>query len=558
MGKLLTVVGGQWGSEAKGHVAAWLGRRESEAGRSVVGVRVGGPNAGHTVYGMCPPDCRDHPLPASGTRRAGAHPWRLRQIPVLAVSNPDAQLVIAAGSEIDAVVLQVEVDSLNAAGYGVSDRLVIDKMATMLTRAHHRAETNAGLTGSIGSTGKGIGAARSDRIWRRAEVVRDVNVDWKEWLKGVAVDDTSLLLRAWLTSGWSVIIEGTQGYGLGLHTEYYPKVTSGDCRAIDFMAQAGVSPWAQYVTDMEVWVVARTKPIRVAGASGDLPNETSWEELGLPEELTTVTQKVRRVGHWDPRIVNDAIFANGGPGPHVHLALTMVDYDLPSVAGSTGKAAVFPVELERYLSIKNRELIQPIDLIGTGPDAMLEVSGIGMPVVASPMGTSQPTVWRDESGPEPAGSKVEFYPKPLAVLAAATSELVTSLDKIRQDFGVPLSLVEGPKDELRQWWMDTAAAEIDPMIAKALEYGGSGTALDLIDIGTNIVRMTGDRVSDYSVAQLTELGIVFYVQGKTSRITAAVAEGRWPSDDTWHDLGVYARMAARVRHAGGWPFKPTD
>jgi len=61
--------------------------------------------------------------------------------------------------------------------------------------------------------------------------------------------------------------------------------------------------------------------------------ETSWEALGLPTEYTTVTKKPRRVAEWDPGIVEAAIRANGGLGPHLVLALTMLDHVFPEVAG---------------------------------------------------------------------------------------------------------------------------------------------------------------------------------------------------------------------------------
>jgi hypothetical protein len=35
-----------------------------------------------------------------------------------------------------------------------------------------------------------------------------------------------------------------------------------------------------------------------------------------------------------------------------------------------------------------------------------------------------------------------------------------------------------------------------------------------------------------------------------------VLRGDRPSDDTPYDIGVYVRMAQRVRDVGGWPFGP--
>jgi hypothetical protein len=93
-------------------------------------------------------------------------------------------------------------------------------------------------------------------------------------------------------------------------------------------------------------MVARVYPIRVAGNSGPLENETTWAELGLPEEKTTVTHKIRRVGEWDSKLIREAAMANGiathkyqltppnynAPG---RVALTMVDQKIPQIHGAT-------------------------------------------------------------------------------------------------------------------------------------------------------------------------------------------------------------------------------
>ena len=77
MGTLKVVVGGQFGSEAKGAVGAYL----AADGRTAT-VRVAGPNAGHTAYD------------------ADGREWKLRQIPAAAVTT-DTPIFIGAGSEID-------------------------------------------------------------------------------------------------------------------------------------------------------------------------------------------------------------------------------------------------------------------------------------------------------------------------------------------------------------------------------------------------------------------------------------------------------------------------
>jgi len=113
---------------------------------------------------------------------------------------------------------------------------------------------------------------------------------------------------------------------------------------------------------------------------------------------------------------------------------------------------------------------------------------------------------------------------------------------------------ESPHIDLRDWWMSKAAGEVEPMIAKMMEYGGDGRAIDLIEIGRTL-QISGVKVpdDDASSAELSELGIYFYLVGKFARWTAAIAEGRPVSDDTLHDIGIYVRMVQRIRESGGWP-----
>lgn len=367
-GKLLVVTGGQFGSEAKGHVADQLSRPEA-AGSNVVVVRVAGPNAGHTVYGVCPDGCKLDDAHQMGGYFMG-HPWRLRAVPVGAVSNRNADLVIAAGSEIDRSVLVDEITALDLAGYKVSQRLHIDAQSTILTPSHIDEEVQDEIQKRLGSTAKGIGAARASRIWRRAAL-------WGDVLPLRDRIDTSEFLRARLYEGATVVIEGTQGYGLGLHAGYYPQCTSSDCRAIDFLAMAGVSPWWPEVDEFIVWVTARVRPIRVAGNSGPMKGETTWAELGLPEERTTVTKKVRRVGDWDGDLVRRAVIANGG-APVVQVALTMIDTVFPEVvnwAGSyedamNGEYGRVPY-LDNYICQIEKEVGAPVRMVATSPTTVL-------------------------------------------------------------------------------------------------------------------------------------------------------------------------------------------
>lgn len=389
-GRISVVVGGQFGSEGKGAVAGWIGRPQANPGREVLGVRVGGPNAGHTVYGRCPQMGGETRGQTCKKCNEFGHPWALRQVPVVAVTNPEASLVIAAGSEVDVDVLAVELMELDQAGYDASGRLLVDRSATVLLESHRSAEAGKELQKRLGSTAKGIGGARADRIWREAFTVGYVDNAAHPfvWPEMIEVGPTLDLMERILAEGGHVVIEGTQGFGLGLHTDYYPFTTSGDCRAIDFLSQAGISPWGRFSPlyesgpDLKVIVCFRPYPIRVAGNSGPMEGETSWDELGLAPEFTTVTHKMRRVGEWDPALVESAIRANGGLGPHMVLALTMADHLIPGLAGkedfwtSYNERDLFNWLGGSELSPEVQEsfwegLAKGQTLLGTGPTTML-------------------------------------------------------------------------------------------------------------------------------------------------------------------------------------------
>ncbi len=127
------LVGGQWGSEGKGNVAAYL------APEYDVLVRVGGPNAGHTVYQEPEPDTFYH-IPA-GTNRA-----------------PKTEIVLGPGATLELGRLSREITKAQLD----PGRLRIDPQAMIIEQADIEAEAR-GLTKTIGSTVCG----RETRIARR-------------------------------------------------------------------------------------------------------------------------------------------------------------------------------------------------------------------------------------------------------------------------------------------------------------------------------------------------------------------------------------------------------
>lgn len=293
---LSLIVGGQYGSEGKGKVTAL----RSCSGPADIVVRCGSTNSGHTVW------------------HQGAR-FQLRLVAAGFV-NPNCTLMLPAGSLLDIEVLRQE---LTATGVEQS-RIVVDRNAGILEPADREAERVGDLGDRLGSTQSGVGAALSRRVLRRPDFRQAKDVP--ELGELVTLGDVSDLATTAVEKGASVLVEGTQGYGLSLyHTPQFPFATGRDTTAAGFLSEVGLSP--RHVTS--IIMAVRTFPIRVAGNSGPLPNETTWEEVrrtsGAPidiSEFTTTTNRLRRVARFDPEIVRRAARTNGA----TEIALHGADY----------------------------------------------------------------------------------------------------------------------------------------------------------------------------------------------------------------------------------------
>lgn len=321
------VAGGQYGSEGKGHLALALARSR----QYVHTIRVGGPNSGHcVVYG--------------GTL------WKLRQIPA-AVFVGGVKPHIAAGSVVDVPLLVEEVDRLEAAGVGVRHRLTVHPEAVVLSDRDKDSE--ASLRGTIGSTGSGTGSARASHVMRSAALVRQ---------RAALFEAAGIRLGATPEpADGPILVEGCQGYGLGIHAGHYPFCTSVDCDAVSLYAMSGLPAGVH----LDIWTCYRTYPIRVGGNSGYMFDETDWESLGhssgghIQPEVTTVTKKVRRVAMWDTPLARASARRNGGTA-----AVMFADYRDPALAGVTEPTADVLAIAKEYAAA----IGLPVGYVGTGPD----------------------------------------------------------------------------------------------------------------------------------------------------------------------------------------------
>ena len=333
---LTIIAGGQFGSEGKGKATAYLAQRDDVD----IVVRCGSTNSGHTVW-------------------HGGEEFQLRMIPAGFV-NERTTLMLAPGCLIDVAVLRAEAQTL-----GIDrDRLIVDRNTSVIEVGDIEAERISGLRDDIGSTLSGVGSAVARRVWRKAgtRTVADV----PELTEVATIADVSTLVNKSVGDNARVIIEGTQGYGLSLyHTPEYPFATSRDTTAAGFLSEVGVGPRR---VD-EVILAVRTFPIRVAGNSGPLPSEITWDDVtresGSPHaiiERTTTTHRVRRVARFDLDIVRRAAQVNSATSVALHGA----DYlDHRNVRASayeelTDATRAFIEQLEHDLGI-------PVDLIGVGP-----------------------------------------------------------------------------------------------------------------------------------------------------------------------------------------------
>ena len=327
------VVGGQFGSEGKGKVCAHLAMTDNVDYM----VRCGGPNSGHTVD-------------------VGGQRYQLRQVPAGFI-NPHTRLLIAPGALVNPEVFLQEVDLCKLG----SDRIGIDRNAGVIEDIDLANEKSLDLGGRLGSTGSGAGSAVSRRVLREPDFrLAEDHPKLKPFVTSVREE-----LRDAVRQDQSIVVEGTQGFGLSLyHAEEWPYRTSRDTTAHSFLGEVGLG-----VRDYDVIMAVRTYPIRVAGNSGPLPNEVTWEDIrqesGYPRqiaEFTTVTNHLRRVAKFDWSAVDQAVAANCPTQIALHGTdyIDYANYAVTEWSNLSGSVQEFVTALESEFEV-------PVAFVGTGP-----------------------------------------------------------------------------------------------------------------------------------------------------------------------------------------------
>ena len=321
-GKVDALLGIVFGDEGKGKVVDFFTPRYD-----VVARFAGGPNAGHTII-------------FDGKK------FVLRSIPS-GIFDEGKTNIIGNGCVIAPDLFMAEARELEAAGYDIAPRLHISRRAHLILPTHRvldRAYEAAKGKNKVGTTGKGIGPAYSDKAARVGLRVGDIEENFEEkyralkarheqilrdlhytdydiaeeeklWMEGVEymrrfkLSNTEAEINRALAEGKSVLAEGAQGSLLDIDHGTYPFVSSSSTTAGGVCTGLGVAP----NTIDHVFGIFKAYSTRVG--SGPFPVEL-FDETGetlrrIGHEYGAVTGRNRRCGWIDLVALKYAIMING-------------------------------------------------------------------------------------------------------------------------------------------------------------------------------------------------------------------------------------------------------
>jgi adenylosuccinate synthase len=315
------IVGAQWGDEGKGKIVDLLA-----ADADVVVRYQGGPNAGHTVV-------------------LGERTFVLHLIPS-GILRPGLRCYIGNGVVIDPEALRAERERIVANGVNVDGRLFVSGSAHVILPDHRVIEQHAEAcaTARIGTTGRGIGPAYTDKAGRvglrvtdlmdpgirreRVERLRDRTLRLAgadapvdplpevlarcerdaEMLRPMMVN-VSAEVDAALRGGQRVLLEGAQGTHLDVDHGTYPYVTSSSAVAGGACTGVGIGPTK--ITD--VIGVAKAYATRVGHGPfpSELPPKIAERLREEGNEYGATTGRPRRCGWFDVVAIRHAVRVNG-------------------------------------------------------------------------------------------------------------------------------------------------------------------------------------------------------------------------------------------------------
>lgn len=289
----------QFGSTGKGSLAGFMG----EYGEFDAVATAWGPNAGHTSVYDDGTECVRTMLSNAVFR-----------------SETISKVFIGPGSMVNPEALISEI--AHNKSFGQTDFLVlIHESAAVVLPADRDAEASYGF--KIGSTMKGTAEAVMRKMRRRGDGPLPSTMG--EWAATLGKDSELANMvvphktyLAHLYNSKRVLLEGCQGYSLGINSGFWPHTTSRECSVPQLMSDT-LMPLHSLE---EVIGTLRTYPIRVAnrykdgemvGTSGGCyfdQDEINWSDIGVEPELTTVTKLPRRVFTFSEMQIKEAIVRN--------------------------------------------------------------------------------------------------------------------------------------------------------------------------------------------------------------------------------------------------------
>jgi len=282
------LVDGQFGSTGKGVLAAWLASQNLNMTRDKWHgvISNAGPNSGHTFY-------------HNGEKHV------LKQLPTFAVASYLMGLTfpvyLSAGSIIDPEILEKE------AGRYPGLPIYVHPNAAVITPFDKYCEADpSGSIAAVAGTRSGTGMALARKVMRNPGAVAVNSLR----MRAVNVDVADFGFEPW---DRRYFVEVSQGFSLGINQQFYPKCTSRECTVSQAIADASIAP--RHVS--KTYMAIRSYPIRVGNVDGHSSGgwyhdqrEISWSDIGVAPELTTVTQRERRIATFSTQQFRDAVEAN--------------------------------------------------------------------------------------------------------------------------------------------------------------------------------------------------------------------------------------------------------
>ena len=319
--KVDVILGLQWGDEGKGKIVDVLTPEYD-----IVARFQGGPNAGHTL-------------------EFENQKYVLRSIPS-GIFQDGKINIIGNGVVLDPALFKGEIDALEASGHPLTDRLLISKKAHLILPTHRlldAATEHAKGDAKIGTTGKGIGPAYTDKVSRNGLRVGDLLHNFEEkyeaatarhiemlsqydfeydleqeealWFEGIKklktfkFIDSENYVNQVINSEGKVLAEGAQGSLLDIDFGSYPFVTSSNTVCAGACTGLGVAP----NRIGEVFGIFKAYCTRVG--SGPFPTELfdvyGQQMRDIGREYGSVTGRPRRCGWIDLVALRYTIMING-------------------------------------------------------------------------------------------------------------------------------------------------------------------------------------------------------------------------------------------------------